>query len=200
MLRPVTRGPQKQFDPDRALTQARDLFWRRGFDGTTVGDLEAELGIGRKSLYDTFGNKRELYLRSLEHYGATVIAAITGGLGRAGQSPRENLERVLLRLADHHGSGESRGCLLGVGLGQVDRADAELADVLRRWLGRLEDGFERAVGAAQAAGELRGDLPACDVARQLVALVQGLALLGRVADSPASGRAVVRATLAGLAP
>jgi AcrR family transcriptional regulator len=54
-------------DPDRqavrppeALEQARDLFWRRGYDGTGVAELEAELGVGRKSLYDTFGNKRAL--------------------------------------------------------------------------------------------------------------------------------------------
>ena len=51
----MTPGPPKSFDPDVALAEARELFWRRGFDGTAISDLESVLGIGRKSLYDTFG-------------------------------------------------------------------------------------------------------------------------------------------------
>ena len=66
-------GPPKQFDPSRTLERARDLFWRRGFDGTALAELEGELGVGRKSLYDTFGNKRALYLASLEHYEGSVV-------------------------------------------------------------------------------------------------------------------------------
>ena len=193
-------GPAKQFDPDRALEQARDLFWRRGYDGTGVAELEAELGIGRKSLYDTFGSKRALYLRALEHYGSTVIAAICAGLDRADSDPLANLERVLDKLARHHGSGDSLGCLLGVGMAQVDRDDAEVVAVLRAWLARLEAAFELAMQRALEAGELRADVRPRDVARQLVALIQGLALMGRISASPGASRAAVRAALDGLRP
>src|SRR4029453_9814848 len=88
-------GPPKQFDRQRTLERARDLFWRRGFDGTGLAELEEELGVGRKSLYDTFGNKRALYLASLEQYGDEVIGAICEGLERPGASAFANLERVL---------------------------------------------------------------------------------------------------------
>ena len=110
-------GPAKQFDPQAALERARDLFWRRGYDGTGLTELEAALGVGRKSLYDTFGNKRALYLAALEQYGASVIEGICAGLERADTPAFDNLERVLNKLARHHGSGESLGCLLGVALG-----------------------------------------------------------------------------------
>lgn len=190
-------GPAKQFDPELALERARDLFWSRGFDGIGIADLEAALGVGRKSLYDTFGNKRALYLRALEHYGATVIAAICNGLERDGGA-LANLERVLHNLALHHGSGDSLGCLLGVGLAQVERDDREVVEALRAWLLRLEDAFELALRRAREAGEVRADLRTRDAARHLTALVQGLALLGRIADSPAAGRAAVRAALDGL--
>src|SRR6185436_20469620 len=132
-------GPPKQFDPRRTLERARDLFWRRGFDGTGLAELEGELGVGRKSLYDTFGNKRALYLASLEHYCDSVIASICEGLERPGASAFANLERVLGKLAGHHGSGASTGCLLGVGLAQAQREDVEVAAVLRRGLARLQD-------------------------------------------------------------
>ena len=194
----MRRGPAKQFDPEVALEQARDLFWRRGYDGTGIADLEEALGIGRKSLYDTFGNKRALYLRALEHYGAAVIAAICSGLERTDGSALANLERVLTKLAQHHGSGTSLGCLLGVGLAQVEREDREVVEVLRTWLERLEDAFERALRRAGEAGEVRGDLRTRDAARQLTALVQGLALIGRVTDAPSAPRAAVRAALDGL--
>lgn len=193
-------GPAKQFDPDQALERARDLFWRRGYDGTGVAELEAELGIGRKSLYDTFGSKRELYLRALEHYGATVIAAICAGLERPDSDPLANLERVLDKLARHHGSGTSLGCLLGVGMAQVERDDAEVVAVLHAWLLRLEEAFEGALRRALEAGAVRADLHPRDGARQLVALTQGLALMGRISASPSAPRAAVRAALAGLRP
>jgi TetR/AcrR family transcriptional repressor of nem operon len=193
-------GPPKQFDPDRALEQARDLFWRRGYDGTGIAELEAELGIGRKSLYDTFGSKRALYLRALEHYGATVITAICEGLERPDSDALANLERVLDKLARHHGSGESLGCLLGVGLSQVERGDAEVVAVLRTWLARLEKAFEATLQRALEAGALRADVRPREAARQLVALTQGLALMGRIAASPSASREAVRAALAGLRP
>ncbi|MCC7173237.1 MAG: TetR/AcrR family transcriptional regulator [Planctomycetes bacterium] len=193
-------GPPKQFDPDRALEKARDLFWRRGYDGTGVADLEAELGIGRKSLYDTFGNKRALYLRALEHYGSTVIAAICAGLERPDSDALANLERVLDKLARHHGSRESLGCLLGVGMAQAARDDAELIAVLRAWLARLESAFEAVLHRALAAGAVRADVHPRDVAAQLVALTQGLALMGRISSSSSAARAAVRAALDGLRP
>jgi TetR/AcrR family transcriptional repressor of nem operon len=191
-------GPAKQFDPELALERARDLFWRRGYDGTGIAELEAALGVGRKSLYDTFGNKRALYLRALEHYGSSVIAAICGGLERADGSPLAHLERVLTKLAGHHGSGDSLGCLLGVGMAQVQRDDRELVELLATWLARLEDAFEGALRRAREAGEVRADLRTRDAARQLTALVQGLALIGRIADAPAAPRAAVRSALDGL--
>lgn len=191
-------GPPKRFDPEQALLRARDLFWRRGYDGTGLTELEAELGIGRKSLYDTFGNKHALYLAALEQYGASVIESICAGLERTDAPAFENLERVLTKLGRHHGSGESLGCLLGVGLGQAGRSDHEQVALLRRWLLRLEDAFERTLKRAADEGALRADLRPRDTARQLLAFVQGMALLGRVAETPIALLGAVRATLAGL--
>jgi TetR/AcrR family transcriptional repressor of nem operon len=191
-------GPAKQFDPDTALERARDLFWARGYDGTGMTELEAALGIGRKSLYDTFGNKRALYLAALEQYSTSVIEAICSGLQREDTPAFDNLERVLTKLARHHGSGASLGCLLGVALGQIERGDDELAALLRGWLARLEQAFEVTLERAALDGALRDSVRPRDAARQLVALVQGLALLGRVAETPTHLMGAVRAALAGL--
>src|SRR5438093_12545846 len=58
----------KSFDEDVVLDQAVELFWERGYDGTSLADLEAHLGLGRQSLYNTFGDKQALFLKALERY------------------------------------------------------------------------------------------------------------------------------------
>ncbi len=196
----MTPGPSKRFDPEVALEQARDLFWRRGYDGTSLNELESTLGIGRKSLYDTFGSKRELYLRSLAHYTETVIRKICTGLADPRNGPMENLERVLGRLQQHHGSPDSLGCLLGVAMAQASSDDPELTALLRDYLGRLEQAFQRTIESAQSAGAADTEASANDVARQLVALTQGMALLGRASQSRTWQRSIVRAALRGLRP
>ncbi len=91
----------KEFDPEAALQTALELFWRRGFVATSTADLVEHLGIGRASIYATFGNKHELYLKALQRYQeqlpdllrelsqpGPVLPAVTGrsrpppGLGR----------------------------------------------------------------------------------------------------------------------
>lgn len=191
-------GPQKSFDVSLALEQARDVFWRHGYDGSSMQELESALGIGRKSLYDTFGNKRSLFLQALEQYCDSVIAKICEGLADPRNDALTNLERVLGRLQKHHGSEESRGCLLGVAMGQADASDAELAALLRRYLERLERAFEAALRQAKSDRTIRDELHAKDAARQLVALTQGMALLGRISSPPAVQRSIARAALESL--
>lgn len=195
----MSPGPKKSFDVDEAVLIARDLFWEHGYDGTGIRDLEQAIGIGRKSLYDTFGSKRELYQRALERYAETLVDRICGGLTRQGASALSNLERVLDKLQRHHGAPGSFGCLLGVAMGQAT-GDDDLAPWIRSVLDRLEAAFEGALLSAQETGELRADLSAKDLARQLVALSQGMALMGRIADRPARTRGVVRGFLQSLSP
>ena len=196
----MSPGPRKSFDTDEALETARDLFWSRGYDGTGIRDLEAAMGVGRKSLYDTFGSKRELYLRALGSYADTVIGRMCDGLARKGPSAMANLERVLGRLQDHHGKGGSFGCLLGVAMGQASAEDEELAGVILKALRCLEGAFETCLKDAQAAGDMRADLCPKDAARNLLALSQGMALLGRVSFHSTDSASAIRSALAALRP
>lgn len=196
-------GPKKSFDVEEALQTARDLFWRRGYDGTGIRDLEAAIGVGRKSLYDTFGSKRELYLSALGKYANTVIQRMCDGLAREGSSAIANLERVLGKLQGHHGEGGSFGCLLGVAMGQAEADDKELAAVILAALDRLERAFESCLKDAQAAGDVRTEVRPKDAARNLLALSQGMALLGRVSHGStrsSNSSSAIRAALAALRP
>jgi TetR/AcrR family transcriptional regulator, copper-responsive repressor len=68
------RGRPRQYDADKALASAKDTFWKRGYAGTSLDDLAAATGMNRPSLYAAFGDKRSLYLKTLERYRDHVRA------------------------------------------------------------------------------------------------------------------------------
>ena len=78
---PRPRGRPRQYDAEQALTKAAGAFWKRGYAGTSLDDLAAATGMNRPSLYAAFGDKRDLYLKTLERYqqrartiGAHIVA------------------------------------------------------------------------------------------------------------------------------
>src|ERR1700758_4959270 len=62
------RGRPRGFDENTALAKATQVFWQKGYDGVTVDDLVAEMGVGRPSLYSIFGSKRKIFMRVLQMY------------------------------------------------------------------------------------------------------------------------------------
>jgi AcrR family transcriptional regulator len=65
------RGRPRSFDERDALEKATQVFWSKGYDGVTIDDLVAGMGVGRPSLYSVFGDKRTLFLRVLKAYAET---------------------------------------------------------------------------------------------------------------------------------
>jgi AcrR family transcriptional regulator len=65
----------KEFDRAEALTAAKAVFWKKGYDATTTDDLRHAMSIGRQSLYDSFGGKRPLYLEVLQRYNTERVVA-----------------------------------------------------------------------------------------------------------------------------
>ena len=193
----MSRGPRKSFDPEVALEKAMQLFRARGYAATGLSDLLEAMGIARKSLYDTFGGKRDLFVRALELYARKELGALEQTLCTAG-SPLENIRRVLDRWQAVHGEKDSPGCLLGNNTAHFDVGDQEMRALLDRHYRDLERAFRTALTRAQMAGELGDAADADDLACLLVAATQGLALVSRTRDDGALARGAVRAVLSAL--
>lgn len=191
----MSRGPNKQFDPEIALSRAMEVFWARGYEAASLCELLDRMGIGRKSMYDTFGNKRSLFLKALERYAQTEIKAIRERLQAPGSS-LANLKGLLQDYQKMHAMPDSKGCMLGTNIADFNTDDEEMAAVLRGYLRELEDAYYQAIACAQKAGELSDSLNSRDLARMLVCTTQGMALVGRVLDSETMLRSVVEATTA----
>jgi TetR/AcrR family transcriptional regulator, transcriptional repressor for nem operon len=163
-----------QFDRDAALDRAAAAFWRKGYDATSVQDLEAATGLGRGSLYNAFGDKQALFLAALERYAATVarpaLALLDDGDARAGV--RAMLDALVARMASGEGP---RGCLLvnACIASGGDRLAGVVADTVRAFETALEAAFRRAQATAQIP-------PTADpraLARFYCAVAQSLALM-----------------------
>jgi AcrR family transcriptional regulator len=110
-LPPARRGRPRQYDPDSALARAAAAFWKNGYAATSLDDLAAATGMNRPSLYAAFGDKRDLYLKTLERYQQQSRAASLQLLADSA-SLREFLTRFYGGALDIYraGEAEARGC------------------------------------------------------------------------------------------
>jgi TetR/AcrR family transcriptional repressor of nem operon len=189
----MRRGPAKQFDREEVLEKAMQLFWKQGYQATGMSQLLEHVGIGRQSLYDTFGDKERLFQESLEHYFETRVRPYLAQL-RAPGSPLGNLRGVFKMLETMAKDNEQYGCLLGNSSASLDN-DRRMRERLARYIGIVEDEFYRFVKRAQEMGEISRELNARDLARTLVHLGQGLALLSRTLRDPQMVRSAARASM-----
>lgn len=107
------RGRPRSFDADDVLKKARDCFWRHGYAATSLDDLAAATSLNRPSLYGAFGDKRALYLATLEQTRAEMMSSLHRGLAVEGPL-REVLARIYGLSVKLYLSGDpdSRGCFL----------------------------------------------------------------------------------------
>lgn len=183
----VTRGGgrPRNFDRDQALDVGMRLFWRHGYEGVSVNDLTAALGIAPPSLYAAFGSKADLYRAAVQRYETLSSFADAPGVASA-RTLEEAVRGVLLAGIDSvTGRHRERGCMISDGLASCGEANADLAAYLasrrlamRRDLAKL---FSRWVDKDRARS----------VARYVAALLQGFSIQARDGASAAELRAVV---------
>jgi AcrR family transcriptional regulator len=188
----VAMGRPRAFDKNEALDRALDVFWRKGYEGATVCDLTAAMGINPPSLYAAFGNKEGLFRQALDRYSRISTAYWAQAL----EAPTaRGVAEALLRgtakfLTD---SCHPKGCLAVQGA-LACGADAEcirkeLADRRATSQARIKDRLKR----AKKDGDLPADADPAALARYLATVIEGMAVqaasgasrkeLERVADT-----------------
>src|SRR5258708_14656076 len=101
----------KAFNPQRALAKAMGVFWRLGYENASTETLMKAMGIARQSLYDTFGDKRALYLKALAFYRDETNGDMQRML-QATPSVKDGFAKLLFGLAAETREQHERGCLL----------------------------------------------------------------------------------------
>lgn len=184
----------KSFDPDRVLETTMNVFWRLGYQNTSIDVLMQHTGIARQSLYDTFGDKRSLYLKSLLFYRETTNASLRK-LFRSKQPVKKGFRKLLFSLSAESREQHIRGCLLLSANLERDSEDALIADLLRENQKTVEAIFADALRRAQAGGELSRKQDPVALARFFVVTVQGMRAMARLKSDRKALEDVARVAL-----
>ncbi|MDA5285823.1 TetR/AcrR family transcriptional regulator [Streptomyces sp. NPDC054904] len=191
-------GRPKQFDPDVAVERAMDVFWRKGYAATTPQDLVDEIGIGKGSLYNTFGSKQALFERALTRYRDAQAAWLTELLDHPG-SAKDRLRGALEALVELDlGDPDRRGCMAVNTAAESAPSDPWTTDTVRRMFARTEGAFRATVEEGQRAGEIDPGRDAAAVASWLLATVIGMRVLAKTAEDASQLKRVVDAAVASL--
>jgi len=183
-------GRPKQFVREEALESAMGIFWDKGFEAASVQDLLDEMGINRGSMYDTFGDKRALFLDAIQHYAQHVETMLINPLQGSGK-PSQRIKKFLKTVIELNASGERRGCFFTNTIVEEAPHDREVAGILRGVLDRLENAVRICLDEAVKAGELNPQTNTTATARQMITIVQGLAVMSRLKMSKTWMRTVI---------
>ena len=189
----------KEFDRDRALKKAMDVFWQQGYEATSTDDLIRAIGIGRQSMYDTFGDKRQLYLEALRLYEANTGAALFKRLYEA-PSPFAAVCDYILSIADATAADRARGCFFVNATTELAPSDPDVAAVIRTSSIKCEAAFERILREAKGRGEVDRSLDERVAARFLLSTIRGLRVSAKANVEPEDLRAIASLALSGLKP
>ena len=179
---PTMRGPEKQFNREEVLGKAMELFWNQGYAATGMSQLLSHMGIGRQSLYDTFGDKKSLYLAALERYFAFVGDQWKLELDAPG-SPMGKLKGLFQRMLVVAEQTGFCGCFIGNAMAEFGDDDEDVRRILGKALDRMETMLAGVLEQAKEVGELSPQARPCDLAKLLVVVTQGSALMSRLEPS-----------------
>jgi AcrR family transcriptional regulator len=190
----VPTGRPREFDVDQALDRALQVFWRKGYEGTTLPDLTKAMGINRPSLYAAFGSKEGLFRKALDRYAEGPAAYVGEALNEP--SARAVAERLLGGAIDAVTDRRNpRGCLMVQGaLACGEAAESVRRELVSRRLAgeaALRERFERAI----SDGDLPVDSHPADLARYIVAVIHGIAVQAAGGASRAELRRVAAMAL-----
>jgi TetR/AcrR family transcriptional regulator, transcriptional repressor for nem operon len=152
-------GRPKAYKRDSVLIAARDVFWERGYEATSISELEQRTGLNRSSLYHEFGSKHELFEAAIECYADQVITTLLADLRR----PDARLDAVtalferLARLFSSSAAVATHGCLLVNTIAELAITEDSIHPAAEAYRDQLRTSFGCALANAAARGEVEAD-------------------------------------------
>ena len=167
------------FDETVALDAAIECFRLRGYEATSIRDLTAAMGISGTSLYNSFGDKRALFIKALERYVERSVRARIERL-ESQLPPKRAIRTLIEEVIERSLTDRTRGgCLLINSALEVAPHDPELAAEIAKRLGEIEAFFHRSIVAAQADRTVPRNRKPNDLARLLLGILLGIRVLAR---------------------
>lgn len=169
----------RAFDEESVLDNAMNIFWSKGFESTSVQDLVDETGLNRASMYASFGDKKALFLRVLDHYSQKISAKRFADL-REMEDGRAAIEKTFRDTAKTGcAEGRHKGCLMVNSGMELAPHDPETAAIAHQAFRRVEDMFAAALTRGIKGGTIPTNKNVRALARFLAGSIQGVQLMSR---------------------
>ncbi|URZ14516.1 TetR/AcrR family transcriptional regulator [Clostridium felsineum] len=174
-------GRSKEFEENEVLQRAMELFWMQGYEKTSMNDLVKHMGIHRKSLYDTFGDKHSLYLKVIDRYAKYSTDKLNAEKLKsktAYQTIQYIFDYIIEGNKDKHW-----GCLFVNAATEMGPWDKEVEEKTSESFKKVEDFIARIVREGQEAGEFSSNYDAEILGEILHNTLLGLRVLVRTSAS-----------------
>jgi TetR/AcrR family transcriptional repressor of nem operon len=169
----------KSFDEDRVIDSAVDCFWANGYEATSVRDLAEAMGIGGASLYNTYGDKRQLFALALERYANRSMRERIARI-EARHPPRGAIGAFLAEIIDRSARDpDCKGCLLVNSALDVASRDTELGEAVAAYLGEIRAFFRRSLETGRRTGDFAARLDPDVISGHLLGIVLAIRVLAR---------------------
>ncbi len=175
----ATMSRPKAYDPNVALEAAMRAFWQQGYVSTSLADLTKAMGINKFTLYSGFGDKRAVFLASLDHYSVTVVEELLSILEQKEghlNAIKAYFEKLLQGATTPQ---QCTGCLMTLSASELAPDDAEVRRKVQRHFRRIKSAFEVTLGRAITAGELSRSVNVEVLSTHLMMCTQSIAVLSR---------------------
>jgi len=176
--------PRKFVEAD-VIDSAGGAFATHGYAGTTLDELARVTGLGKQSIYNSFGGKHELFLRVLSSRTAEAIGAIDQALNNPDSTPLERIRAQMLKLAVALSSGEPHDLLVTKATLELADRDSGVADLAMEVFKGQQKIYRQCLIDAQKSGEIDPDADATALAAYFVAVSRGMEIIGKAGASRA---------------
>ena len=165
---------KKDFDEDEVLAKAIQLFWYKGYNGTSMQDLVDGLGISRSSLYDTYTDKHTLFVKALESYQNTGAAKIREMIEQPAPA-KEKVKKLLeFSINELLGDKQQKGCFMVNAEVEVAPHDAEVNDLVCKNDQQMEEAIYQVIQQGKERGEIQNQQEPRALARFIFNAVKGM--------------------------
>jgi len=166
-------GRPAEYDKERSLNAALAVFWRKGYEATSLADLCEAMGMSKSTLYAVFGDKRQLFLSAIQAYSDDLLAELRKTCEMSA-GPLEFIEQVLRSVAREAGPrGERHGCLVMNSATEFAQSDRDVARIVSQTLEQMAGIFATALARARGEGRIRLSAPA-SMGIYLVSTIAGM--------------------------
>jgi TetR/AcrR family transcriptional regulator, transcriptional repressor for nem operon len=172
-------GRPKDFDENAVLDKAVDIFWKQGYEATSLDQLLAVMKMGKGSMYHNFGNKREVFKLALNRFMYNFSTWFSSEISRS-EDPVKFIREFFMSLAKQEETDHNKGCFLGNTVAELACIDPSLEKVAIEHLQKIENTFFTYIKDAQRSGRLKTKEDAKLLARHLINLWNGVNITRRM--------------------